>query len=233
MKKSIPIAIGLVFIGISIYLSFNFESVVKKSIFRTDFSWVISTILLRAVIVVAFARGTQLIIDVFQSRLKSIFSFLIALPLGFGVSFISPIYEFDYGDYSTKERSVDHISLTELTDGNYQIKTSPYLLVFFSTDCPHCKTASKLIGFNRSIGNAPEVIALFPGTQENADQFIAENNGQDFTYYIVDDRQYFLDNSGAAFPSIFLIDANGNTLAHWFGDHFNYTALDYIESFSK
>ncbi len=233
MKKLVPILIGLFFIFITIYLSFNFDVVTRNTVAQTGFGWVITTILLRILVSLSFARGAVLITKAFLPKIKSFIVFIPGILIGFFVSFITPIYQSDYGDFSTTKMSVDHESLSNLTEGRYHIKNQPYILTFFTSDCSHCKNAAKLLGFSQSIGNTPQIIAVFPGTQENADKFINENNGGGFEYYTVDDDDYFIQNSGAIFPSIYLIDKDGNTLAHWFGDEFNFTALDYVETFSK
>ena len=233
MKKIVPNAIGLLFIALSFYISIYFEDVTKNLVSRSGLGWVISTIILRVMVCLAFARGIQLIIKTFIPRLKSIFVFIPGLLVGFAISFISPIYESDYGNFSTQDMAVEHKPLTELTNGQYTIKNAPYIVAFFTTDCPHCKAASKLLAFAKSIGNTPDIVAIFPGEEEDSKRFIAENNASHFEHYTVNNDTFFLKNSGGVFPSIFLLDQSGKTIAHWFGDGFNYTALDYIEAFSK
>ena len=232
MRRLTPVIIGLVFIGITLYLSVYFEDTVKKAIARTDLSWVISTILLRIVISVAFARGAQLICTVFLPKLKPLLTFVIAVPIGFAISFITPIYDSDYGDFSSEGITIDHGGLTNLTDGKYQVRQEPYLLVFFLKDCKHCKQVSKLLGFAQSIGNTPPIEVVFPGRDSSSREFIKMHSGSRFNYYTINDSEFFLENSGAWFPSIYLIDTSGQTIAHW-NEVFNYTALDYIESYSK
>ena len=229
-KRILSLAIGFIFIGISIYLAIHLIDVSKNLIERAGIGWVSATIVSRAIVCLSFARGLQLLGQAFAIRLKGFIIFIIGFVLGFALSFLSPIYESDYGDFSTTEQLLDHEGLIELTGGKYSIKNQPYIVAFFTTSCSHCKAASKNIGYLSQLGKMPPVIAIFPGNEKDTRQFLAENNGQLFEHYLIKDEKYFIDNSGAAFPSIFLINEKGETMKHWFGELLNYTALDYLES---
>lgn len=231
-KRILSLVLGIVFIGIAIYIAIYLTDVSKNLIEKLGFGWVMATIVARTLVCLSFGRGLQLIVQSFAPHIKGIIVFLIGFVLGFGFSFLSPIYQSDYGDFSTVDNiiSVDHQGLTELTNGNYQIKNQPYILVFFTSTCSHCKAASKNIGYLSQLGKMPPIIAVFPGNEENTRTFLNENNGQTFEYYRISDEQFFIENSGAAFPSIFLINEKGETMKHWFGELLNYSALDYLES---
>jgi thiol-disulfide isomerase/thioredoxin len=232
-KQIISILTGLVFIGIAVYLAINLVEVSKNLIAKISLGWVSATIITRALVCFSFARGLQLILQSVLPKLNSILVFIGGIVLGFGLSFLSPIYESDYVDASTTDLSIDHAGLTALTNGRYQIKAQPYIVAFFTSSCPHCKLASKNLGYMSQLGKLPPVVAIFPGNEADTKRFLEENNGQLFEYYRLSDEGYFLKNSGAAFPSVFLINEKGETVKHWFGDLLNYTALDYLEGIKQ
>ena len=229
-QKIIGLITGLIFIGISVYLSFHFIAINKNFIGRFGMGWVFSTILLRILICFSFGRGLQLILKIFIPKLKGILAFIIGFALGFAVSFISPIYTTDYGDNSDTEISLNIIDFNQITLDKYKNETAPYLVCFFTTICPHCKDACQLLGFMDAIGKMPKVVLIFPGTVEARKKFAGENNGLAFDAYSVSD-QFFLDNSGGVFPSIFLVNPDGSMNKHWYGGGLNYTALDYLATF--
>lgn len=233
IKRFVPYIVGLIYVFISFYLSINFIEAVKQLIYKTDLGWVISTVLVRIFICITFARGFQLTFHFFKPQFNAILLFVIGLLIGFGISFITPIYEFDYGDFKREGNLIEHDILSDITDGAYQIKKKPYIMAFFTPNCPHCKSASSMLGFANSIDNSPEIIALMPGSDIEIDSFLIKNNGLQFEIFKIKDSDFFFKNSGASFPSIFLIDSDGKTIGHWFGEEFNFTALDYIEKFAN
>ncbi len=232
-KSLFSLAIGIIFIAISVYLSVELFEVSKKLIARAHLGWVSSTIITRLLVCLSFGRGIQLIFRVLLPKIRSFIPLIIGIVAGFGLSFISPIYESDYGDSKSDDLSIDHEGLSNLTNGTYQIKKEPYLVAFFTTTCPHCKEASKRIGFMSQLNRMIPVVAIFPGSQEDSEKFITENNGQFFEYYVINNDEYFINNSDGRFPSVFLINEKGETMKHWFGDLLNYSALDYLESLKK
>jgi len=233
-NKIISIVIGAVFIGISVYLAVNLVDVSQNLITKTGIGWVASTIITRTLVCLSFARGIQILLKTFLPKLNTILVFIGGLVVGFGVSFLTPIYQSDYGDFSTTDLTIDHKGLSEITNGKYQIKKEPYIVAFFTTNCPHCKEASKHLGFLSQQNKLPPIVAIFPGNKNNTEKFIAKHNGQTFERYrLEDNEEFFLDNSGAGFPSIFLINEKGETVKHWFGALLNYSALDYLGSIKK
>ncbi|MFK8046128.1 MAG: peroxiredoxin family protein [Crocinitomicaceae bacterium] len=230
-NKIVSITIGVVFIGIAVYLAINLIDVSQNLIAKTGIGWVAATIVTRALVCFSFARGIQIILKSLTPKINSILVFIGGLVLGFAISFLSPIYQSDYGDFSTTDLTIDHKGLTEITNGKYQIKKQPHIIVFFTTNCPHCKEASERLGFLSQLGKLPPIVAIFPGNKENTQKFLAKHKGQTYEYYRLDENEdFFLDNSGAGFPSVFLINEKGETVKHWFGDLLNYSALDYLGS---
>ncbi|MFK8036937.1 MAG: TlpA family protein disulfide reductase [Crocinitomicaceae bacterium] len=232
-RKILSFTIGLIFIGIAVYLSLDIVALAKNLINKLNLGWVSSNILARVLVCLAFARGLQLLMQTFKPNFNGLLVFIIGIFAGFGLSFISPIYESDYGDYATADMVLDHDGLTILTNGNYKVKDQPYIVAFFTTSCPHCKAASQNIGLMSQQNRMIPVIAIFPGNKADTEKFLTENNGQYFENYMIDSDEYFIKNSGGAFPSVFLINKDGETMKHWFGDLLNYTALDYLESLKQ
>jgi len=226
-QKILGLLTGLIFIGISFYLSFQFIEINKNFIGRFGVGWTFSTILLRLLICFSFGRGFQLLLKVLLPKFKGVFAFSIGFILGFGVSFISPIYASDYGDLSDQEYSFNTSDFNAVTSDKYSHEKDPFLVCFFTTSCPHCKDACKLLGFMHSVGRMTKVVLIFPGEKENRVKFLEENNGNAFDAYSVED-QFFLSNSGGKFPSIYLVNPDGSINKHWYGGGLNYTALDYL-----
>ena len=146
---------------------------------------------------------------------------------GFGISFLHPIYNTDYGLYSD-DLSLDYEAFKAETGELLEAENSAHLIAFFSTDCGHCKTASYLLGVNALAGQEINTYAIFNSDYETIVTFLDENEGDSFFAHNIGDFNTFLSFSEFEMPSIFLIDKEGNTTYHWTGDMFNYTALDYV-----
>jgi thiol-disulfide isomerase/thioredoxin len=151
---------------------------------------------------------------------------LLALLPGFGISFIAPIYQGDYGDQSLKEsRTLDIIGLSTATNGQFELKNEHQVVAFFTSDCPHCKAVAHKLAINIAAGQEIPVYAMFPDNKEGSDAFITQISGQEFNDFNLPDS-VFLKNAGNVFPATFLIDKKGNTVKAWSGDVVNYNALD-------
>jgi len=220
---------GILFIGLSIYLSFTFNNALSNLVSKSPMGWVSSSIILRLIISLSFARGLQLFVQNFVSIIKPIFIFLIGILLGFGVSFITPIYTTDYSEMNATDLQLDFDKLSLKTNNSILLNDKPIVIAFFSTNCPHCKTTSKLLGTSVNAGKSPKVYALFTGAKNDAENFIIENKGKNFKTILINDDAFFVKASGGAFPSIFLLNAKGKTLRHWSGE-LSYPALDFIIS---
>jgi thiol-disulfide isomerase/thioredoxin len=229
-KKKIIIAKAILFIIISVYLAFIFDKALSNMIIKLPFGWVLSSILLRIFITFAFARGFQLIITSFKNKFNSFLGFLIGVPLGFIVSFITPIYNTDYSDLSSTNTLLNVEEFNLHTNNSITSDGKPKVVAFFTTSCPHCKIASQKIGSMTMANKSPMVYAVFPGTKKDTEVFIKQNKGQYFKSILLKDQNYFIKASEGAFPSVFLIDGNGKTIKHWVGE-LSYPALDYILKF--
>ena len=219
------------FAGIAIYIAISFNSSLANLVQRSGISWVTSSIILRAIISLSFARGFQLFIKSIQPKFNSLLIFAIGILIGFLISFgAQPIYNTDYGNYGITEMIIDIPELKIQTNNQFDLNSKPAIIAFFTSTCSHCKDASKKLGFIHTIGNSPQIISIFPGSKEDTENFISENNGNSFIYHLINNDKFFIETAGGSFPSVFLVDKEGNTIQHWFGDELNYSALDLIKT---
>jgi len=228
--KKIFLIKSILFLGIAIYLAFTFDKALSNLVFKSGISWFYGSIVLRLMICLAFARGLQLVFKAFESKIKGILTFLIGLTLGFGISFIArPIYDLDYGHYENSNLKLDLEALNKQTNYSLSTNNKPALIAFFHTDCNGCKEMSKDIGKYQKLGHIPQVIALFGGTEEDALTFMTNQNGQNFTYHMISDEDYFKKTADYAFPAVYYVNSNGETITFWHSSGLSYHALDIIK----
>jgi len=222
---------AILFIGIAVYLAFNYNDALLNLVSRSGISWVIGSIVLRLIITISFARGFQLIISLMQSKIKAIASFLIGMSIGFGLSFLGqPIYSTDYGDQGDTELKLDLNLLKEKTNSNIDLNGKNTIIAYFSTNCRGCQESAAILGTLQSQNLSPQIIAIFAGTEEDAKAFMKKYNGENFQHYMVTDLQYFQDATDFTFPAIFLVDKKGSTIMKWNSSTFNYSAFDLLKS---
>lgn len=229
------ILFSVIFLAAAFITPLYFDSLLSGIVETTGLGWVFSTILIRLLVIIFLAISLRLIFSMFAKTktLKVWLIFLIALLPGFGISFISPIYITDYG-MLTDDMKLENIEVLEIEIGGKLILEDSYNLVaFFTTSCPHCKAASEKLGANIKGGQKIQVTAIFPGEEGDTHAFLEEHKGLDFTSYLIDHDDLFLDLSGGTFPSMFLLDKDGKTVYHWTGDQLNYTGLDYLKSLEQ
>lgn len=232
-NNSITLIKAILFIGISLYLSYTFNESLANLVAKTPIGWVKGSILLRVLISLSFARGTQLLLNSFKLKFNSILTLFIGTLIGFGISFgLQPIYDTDYGNWKTENMNLDMNQFQEHCPTHTSTNETG-LYLFLSTNCPHCKNVSKKMGYLQKQGKAPSVNAIFTGTSEDAKAFLAENDGQNFNLHFIENDSIFGSFSGGRYPSIYLIDKDQNTTGHWFGGALNYSGLDLIESTKK
>lgn len=224
------ILIITVLLGLAVLIPLNYYYLIGFSVVHLKAGWVFSTFFLRFLVIILFVLSLNLIFDFFKKtrKIKFGYVFLIGMIPGFGISFLSPIYNTDYGDLSDKLVIEDLSELQEMTDGAYHVENQRHIVGFFSVDCGHCKNVSAKIGINQMGTQELEVHAFFAASIEDIKQFQENNYGREFHSYQIADVKKFLDLSGFEMPSIFLIDRDGTTMKHWTGDVVNYTALDYL-----
>lgn len=229
------ILFGLFFLAISIVIPFFFNDLLFFTVGSLHIGWVLGTILIRlAVIVFVFVALVQFFrLSEKTRRVRTWITFTLALLLGFGISFISPIYNVDYGNLHDDFSLADPTALEDSLSADIIPEKGHSVIAFFTTSCPHCMAASTKLGINLNAGQTTPVTAIFPGTESDATQFLQKNRGEKFNLQLMDNDDYFVKLSGGAFPSIFLIDSQGNTTCHWTGDELNYTSLDYLKSLEQ
>ncbi|MBK8926571.1 MAG: hypothetical protein IPM74_11860 [Crocinitomicaceae bacterium] len=223
------ILFSLIFFSASFIVPFYFD-LLTISLVKVGTGWVAATIILRALCILSVFISLLILKNTFSKtrKISLVIVFLIALPTGFGISFISPIYQSDYGDLTDDVQLVKSDELKAEIGNFLSNDNSSTLFCFFTTTCPHCKVAAEKIGINQEAGQKIKVVSVFPGEVADTEKFIAEHGGQQFDVRYVNNDQLFVETSGGVFPSVFLMDNNGNTLKHWTGDNLNYSGLDYL-----
>lgn len=231
-KKVIFVVKAILFIAVAVYISFTFQKSLGNLVVKSGISWFWGSIVLRIVTCIAFARGVQLIIKSTNFKLNTVLIILIGLVLGFGISFVGePIYNTDYGTYGNTEKKIDINTLQVITEDSFNLNGKSTVISFFTSDCPHCKALSNKLGFLNKNGLSPQIIAIFPGNKEDTDRFLKENNGDSFIHHRISDHDFIMESTGGSFPSVFLVDKNGETVSQWSGDELNYSALDLFKSY--
>ena len=222
---------SLLALGIAVIIPLFFRESLFFMVGSMHLGWLVSTVLLRLAVILFVAFFLHYLFKLLMSkrRIRFIWTFLIALLPGFGLSFIYPIYNIDYGMLSDDFKMTGKSYLDEKMT-KQPLPEGYALYAFFTTTCPHCKEASERLGTNIRGGQEVAVNILFPSTPEDAQKFLAEHNGEAFNYGLIDSDSAFITISGGSFPSIFLVDNAGNTTHHWTGDELNYTTFDYLKS---
>lgn len=216
--------------AIAIMIPMYFYKILEFFVLNLSSGWVFGSIYIRLLVIIMFTIALYIALSNFQKtkKIKFIYVFLISLLPGFGISFIEPIYDVDYGLISDELKIENLEELEAATEGTFKFENKRVVLAFFTTSCPHCKMSSHKIGINKRAGMEVDVHTFFPSTQEEADNFLKEYNGETFTAHLLDGETEFTKFAGFTFPSIYVIDPEGNTEKHWTGDMINYTALDYL-----
>ena len=225
---------GLIALGIACVIPFYFDEILFFTVRNIGLGWVLTTILVRLLVIILVAISIRQFFNLSQ-RLKKVKSwaiFMIALVPGFGISFIAPIYNTDYGMMTDGLEMADRKALSEALQAEVAPDKGYALYAFFTTNCPFCMAASQKLGANIDGGQTVPVYAIFPGTEEATNKFIAENDGAKFNTLRLqtENDSLFLAYAGNSFPSIFLVNSKGETEYHWTGEEMNYSALDYLQS---
>lgn len=205
----------------------------KFMVLNLGSGWVFTTIYLRVFTIILFSIGLFIIFQNIEKtkKLKFIWVFLIGAGPGFGVSFIEPIYQEDYG-IASDPWNIENIQTLEAAS-DYQFNNSYNLLVFGTTSCPHCKLTVRKLADNTKAGQTIRVSTFFSGSESRAISYLKENDASKFDHHMIPDDSTFFSFSGNAFPSVFLLDKDGSTKYHWTGDKINYTALDLFVELSE
>lgn len=226
------IILGLIFIGLALLLPIYFNEILVFFIKNFSTGWVFGTIYIRVLVILLVAIALHLIFSAFKrtKNLRFVFTFLIALIPGFGISFIHPIYEGDYGYVQNSELPPLNIEALEAnTENAFKFNNEVQVMCFFTSSCPHCMVLSNKLGINHIAGQKIKVSAFFPSTPEARERFIAQTGGKGIEHYSIDD-ELFKECTGGSYPKTYLIDAEGNTINFWSGDQVNFSALDHLLS---
>ncbi len=221
---------------IALIIPFFFNEILLFVTENLGLGWVATTILIRLLVILFFILFLKFIFAAFSKtkHLKNWISILIGSVAGFFLCFaIVPIYSVDYGIFDDQIKLDKLDELNTATGGTFVNENTPTLLAFVTTSCPFCKIACQKLGANVERGQSIKVDFIFPGTREDADIFLEENNGTSFNSHLIGDEQTFINYSGSSFPSIFILDTEGNTSYHWVGDQMNFSALDYLLSLEQ
>ena len=225
------ILVGIIFLVIAIFTPFYFEPILFFSVANIGIGWVITTILIRLIVIIFLFISLRQLFNLSPRlrKIKSWLVFVIALLPGFGISFIAPIYTTDYGIMNDELKLEDEVFFTEILPAAERPQNGYMLCAFFTTSCPHCMAAAERLGANIEAGQTIPVWTFFPGNKVDTDNFLAKHNGQKFNTKLFTSDSLFMACAGNAFPSIFLINAKNETEYHWTGDEMNYSALDYLK----
>lgn len=223
---------AILFLGIAVYLSFTFDTALSNLVSKSGISFVSGSIVLRIIISLAFGRGFQLLLKPIKPKFNSILSFGIGVLLGFTISFVArPIYSIDYTKNELNGVKLDLTALKLKTNNTLNLNNQPALIAFFHTDCNGCKLMSSDLGKYQALGHTPQVFAFFGGTEADAQTFMNEQNGNLYTYFMIDDDDYFIQTADYTFPAVFLVDKDENTVNLWHSSGLGYYDLDLIKSY--
>jgi hypothetical protein len=232
----IKILIGILLLTLAFLIPvYYFNTLLAFFVGKVSLGWVLSTILVRLLVIIlvllaltSFKKSSARL-----SKIKQWIVVAVAFPVGFGISFISPIYTVDYGMFNDGVQLQNLSALEQEMNGEVLTGEGSSLVAFFTSGCPHCMAASYRLGLNIESGQKVPVHAIFPGTEEDTKEFIENNNGSAFNVHRIQNDSLFIAISGGTFPSLFLLDKNGKTTHHWVGDELNYSALDYLKSLEQ
>lgn len=222
------ILLALIFLTVSILIPLYFNDLLVFFITKLNAGWVFSTIYIRLLVIIFFAFSLHLLFSIGKKtrKINFIYTLLISLLPGFGISFIKPIYEGDYGYVQNQNLPALPIpSLSQETNDAFNVTEESQIVCFFTSNCPYCKALSFKLGLNIEAGQNLKVSAFFPSTKEAREEFLANNNGQAFNSYSISE-DLFLACTGGVFPATFLINGEGEVENFWSGDKVNYTTLD-------
>ncbi|MDA7803960.1 hypothetical protein N8987_05230 [Crocinitomix sp.] len=224
------LTLGILALIICFIIPIFFYELLEFLVAKLSAGWVFSSIFIRFLVIIFFAIALSFIFSAFEKtkRIKFWIIFLIALIPGFGISFIEPIYETDYGYFQHNDPPA--VNLNELatnTNNAFKFSNELQIICFFTSTCPHCMVTSHKLGMNIAGGQNIDVTVFFPSTKEDRERFINDNNGAAFNSYSID-QEVFLTNAGNTFPATFLVNKNGETINFWSGDQLSFSTLDYF-----
>lgn len=223
--------IALLCLGIAIAIPFFYTDLVRNTVLYLPIGWVVSSILIRLIVIVFFILFLKNTFQAFEQtrKIKNWVTVIIALVPGFFLSFaISPIYDIDYGMFDDGLKLPSRQEVVTATENHYQASEGHEIMAFLDVGCGHCRLACQKLSINKEAGQTIPINLFFAGEKADIDHFIDENNGNNLDYHILQTEDSFVHLAGFEFPSIYLIKPNGETAYHWVGEKMNYSALDYL-----
>src|SRR5690606_30754285 len=107
------------------------------------------------------------------------------------------------------------------------------LLAFLDVGCSHCQEAARRLGTNYRADQKVPIHLFFNGDVADINHFRTQNNVTELTHHQLPSLSSFFYFAGYEFPSIFLINPEGEVEYHWTGQSLNYNAMDYLISLEQ
>ena len=221
----------LLSLGSALIIPFYFHELLLFSVVKVGLGWVMSTILIRVLVILFFLFALNAILLLVRKGKRTPVLILIAIGIapGFLVSFaIEPIYDIDYFMLGDDLQLTEFDRLEEASSNSYIRQDTTEVLAFFDVGCDHCQAACKKLGTNIAAGQTIPVHAFFVNDSANVNHFLENYNGMAFDTHYLTSENSFVSFAGYEFPSVFLIDSEGKTAYHCVGERINYSALDYL-----
>ena len=235
--KKIGYLIGFVVLtGLAFLLSFSYEESIYFTVENIGIGWTVTSILIRFIVIVLFAFALKSLFQIFKAteKLKNWIIFVIAMVPGFFISFaVSPIYDIDYGMIGDDLElpPVDRLAL--VTNNTYAHNGETQVVAFLDVGCDHCRIAVQKLDILQEQNPELPIHLLFADEEKDVDYFLEKNKVESLTHHFMNSQMSFVTYAGYEFPSIFVIDGEGETLHHWIGETMNYTAMDYLSDLEQ
>jgi glucan phosphoethanolaminetransferase (alkaline phosphatase superfamily) len=115
------IALSILFLVLAFIIPLFYDGILDFFVVNLKSGWVFGSIYIRLIVIILFTVFLYLLFSLFERtrKIKFIFVFLISLLPGFGISFIKPIYDIDYGMFDDS-MEIETAALSEATNGDFQ-----------------------------------------------------------------------------------------------------------------
>ncbi|MDA7803099.1 hypothetical protein N8987_00800 [Crocinitomix sp.] len=235
MKKIVLFLIGLLIIGLAILTPFYFDAILYFTVSKIGFGWVVTTVLIRLLVIIFITFGIKFCLDAFKPKiLKNWLLIIVGCAVGFSVGFaVLPIYDVDYFMQNDNLELKPLNELSDATNNTYNHGKSYEVLAFLDVGCSHCMLAAQRLGINFRAGQNVPIHLFFSGSEADVINFREKNNVSELTYHLLPNEISFIYFAGFEFPSIFLVNPEGEVAYHWLAEKLNYNALDYLLSLEQ
>ncbi len=148
------------------------------------------------------------------------------LMTGIALSFIKPVYIDDWRSPNTDSELKKPVLFEFLVNVEVDFQEDePILIAFFTTNCDYCAFAAQKMGISERNDKLPQTLVVFPGTKEDAMNFMADNKLENVQFVLVDHDTFF-KYAGHTFPSLYFVTEK--TIHHYTGANFGFRTLEYI-----